>query len=228
MKYIIICLALIWQVGLIQAQECKAYIPYEEGTQSELTQYDKKGKVIGLVKQEVKTVEHNGNTSVFTVKQRFEEPGSKEEPFETEITFKCVDGVFYIDMSGYMDQQQMDAYKDMEVKLTMDEINIPSSYEIGQNLKDGNIRMEVTGAPIPINVTVSVVNRKVEAQESLKTPAGTFDCVKISQDIVTKSIMNMTVNSVEWYAEGVGVVKSQTFRKGKLMGYSELTNFKKP
>lgn len=228
MKYIIICLALIWQVNLIKSQECRAYIPYEEGTKSELTQYDKKGKITGVMKQEVKTVEHKGNTSLFTVHQLYENPDSKEAPVETDITFKCIDGVFYIDMNGYMDQKQLEAYKDMEVTLTMDEINIPSSCEVGQTLKDGNIRMEVTNGPMPITMTVSVVNRKVEAKESLKTPAGTFDCVKISQDVVTKSIISMTINSVEWYAEGVGVVKTETYRKDKLIGYSELTSFKKP
>ncbi|MBS2211005.1 hypothetical protein KEM09_06315 [Carboxylicivirga mesophila] len=227
MKYIIGIL-LLWQVSNLTAQECRAYIPYEEGTRSELTHYDKKGKVTGLVKQELKAVEHNGNASSFTVHQVFETPGSKDEPMESEVTFKCVDGVFYIDMNGYLNQEQMDAYKDMEVKLTMDEIDIPSFYKVGQTLKDGNIRMEVTGTPIPMNMTVSVVNRKVEAEEEVKTPAGTFNCVKISQDIVTKAIMNMTVSSVEWYAEGVGVVRTETHRKGKLMGYSELTKFEKP
>lgn len=227
MKYIIGIL-LLCQVSNLTAQECRAYIPYEEGTRSELTHYDKKGKVTGLVKQELKAVEHNGNASSFTVHQVFETPGSKDEPMESEVTFKCVDGVFYIDMNGYLNQEQMDAYKDMEVKLTMDEIDIPSSYKVGQTLKDGNIRMEVTGTPIPMNMTVSVVNRKVEAEEEVKTPAGTFNCVKISQDIVTKAIMNMTVSSVEWYAEGVGVVRTETHRKGKLMGYSELTKFEKP
>ncbi|MBR8534607.1 hypothetical protein KDU71_03475 [Carboxylicivirga sediminis] len=227
MKYIIGIL-LLCQVSNLTAQECRAYIPYEEGTRSELTHYDKKGKVTGLVKQELKAVEHNGNASSFTVHQVFETPGSKDEPMESEVTFKCVDGVFYIDMNGYLNQEQMDAYKDMEVKLTMDEIDIPSSYKVGQTLKDGNIRMEVTGTPIPMNMTVSVVNRKVEAEEEVKTPAGTFNCVKISQDIVTKAIMNMTVSSVEWYAEGVGVVRTESHRKGKLMGYSELTKFEKP
>jgi hypothetical protein len=35
-------------------------------------------------------------------------------------------------------------------------------------------------------------------------------------------------SSKEWYAEGVGLVKSEIYnKKGKLMGYSELTSFEK-
>jgi len=212
----------------MQAQNCKAYIPYEEGTTTELTNYDKKGRVTGRVNHLLTHVSHKGNTSVFIMQQLVEDLSGDRPPFENEMTFKCDNGVFYIDMNGYLDSQQMEAYKDMEVKITVDEINIPSSYKVGQSLKDGEIKMEVSGAPIPINFTVKIMNRKVEAEEQRTTPAGTFDCIKISQDVVTKSMVSMTINSVEWYAEGVGVVRSETFRKGKLLGYSELTKLVKP
>ncbi|WP_430816024.1 TapB family protein [Carboxylicivirga sp. RSCT41] len=209
-------------------QDCKAYIPYEEGTVTEIRNYDKKGKTVGVVTQTVTAVEHKGNNTTFSVHQVYEDPKSKDEIVETDISFKCVDGTFYIDMSGYLDQKQMEAYEGMEVKLLMDEINIPSSYEVGDKLKDGYIRMEITGGPMPMNMTVSIENRKVLAEEKVTTEAGTFDCIKISQDIVTKAFVNMTINSVEWYAEGVGVVRSETHRKGKMVGYSELTKFEKP
>ena len=228
MKYLLFVLLMLLPVASALSQECKAYIPYEEGTKSELTNYDKKGKVTGVVKQQITKVEHNGNSTLFSVHQVFNDPKSKEEPFETDMTFKCVDGVFYIDMNGYLDKNQMNSYGEMELKVTMDEIDIPSSYKVGQNLKDGSVNMEVVGGPVPLKMSVKVVNRLVEGEEQLTTPAGTFNCIKISQDIVTKSIMTMKINAVEWYAEGVGVVKSETYRKGKLMGYSELTKFEKP
>jgi len=211
-----------------QAQDCKAFVPYEEGTKTELTNYDKKGKVTGVVSQQLTHVSHDGNTSTFIMHQLIKDAKGDNPPLENEMTFKCDNGVFYIDMNGFLNNQQMDAYKDMEIKLTMDEIDIPSSYKVGQNLKDGYVKMDVTGSPIPISFTVNIINRLVVAEEQKTTPAGTFDCVKISQDVVTKSIMNMTINSVEWYAEGVGVVRTETYRKGKLMGYSELTKLEKP
>jgi hypothetical protein len=37
-------------------------------------------------------------------------------------------------------------------------------------------------------------------------------------------MVRMKNNSKEWYAENVGMVRSETYNKrGKLMGYSELT-----
>lgn len=228
MKKILCSIIIVLPFLVSKAQDCKAYIPYEKGTVTEITNYDKKGRSIGVVTQTVTAVEHKGNNATFSVHQVFEDPQGDGETIETDVTFKCVDGTFYIDMNGYMDQKQMQAYEGMEVKVSMEEIDIPSSYKVGQQLKDGYIQMDVSGGPIPIKMVVSIENRKVVAEEKVTTPAGTFDCVKISQDVVTKSIMNMTISSIEWYAEGVGMVKTETIRKGKLMGYSELTKFKKP
>jgi len=73
-----------------------------------------------------------------------------------------------------------------------------------------------------------VKNRQVGNRETLTTPAGKFDCIKIKQDVVTKTGFTVTIETVQWYAEGVGVVKSESYRKDKLIGYSELTKLEKP
>ncbi len=211
----------------VKAQDCKAYMPIEAGTTMQLTHYDKKGKITGVSSQELVAVDKKGSNTTFVVNQKFEDAKEKQV-VETELSYRCEDGVFYIDMDGYLDSEQMKAYQDMDIKVTVDEMDIPASFKVGQQLKDGAINMEVTGAPMPFKMTVNVVNRKVEAEEDLSTPAGTFSCIKISQDIITKSVVKVTVSSVEWYAEGVGLIRSETFRKGKLMGYSELTALQKP
>lgn len=228
MKFLKIFILLIATAGYIQAQNCKAYIPYEEGTKLEITNYDKKGKVTGKVNQEVTKVESSGNSTNFSMHQVItDEKG--EESVETDMTFRCIDNVFYIDMNAFVNDQQMEAYENMDMEIEMDEIDIPANLKPGQRLKDGKITMKViSDSPISMNFTVSVVNRKVEAEEKVTTSAGTFDCIKISQDIVTKTGFSITINSVEWYAEGIGAVKSETYRKGKLMGSSELTKIEKP
>ncbi len=78
-----------------------------------------------------------------------------------------------------------------------------------------------------IKMTVNITDRKVGKEEVLHTPAGEFNCFIITQTISTKSIVSMEVNSKEWYSEGTGMIKSETYRKGKMMGYSILTQFSK-
>ena len=79
-----------------------------------------------------------------------------------------------------------------------------------------------------MNITMNISNRKVDAVESITTPAGTFECYKISYDVAMKMMMNMKSKGVEWYAKGVGLVKNETYSSdGKLLGSNVLTAFKK-
>ena len=79
-----------------------------------------------------------------------------------------------------------------------------------------------------MNISVDMLNRKVDKKESITTPAGTYDCFALSYDSEMKMGMKMNFKIKEWISEGVGVVKSESYNKnGKLMGYSELTSFKK-
>jgi hypothetical protein len=66
----------------------------------------------------------------------------------------------------------------------------------------------------------------VLAEETLNTPAGKFDCFKISQKVFMKTLGKIEINSIEWYSEDVGMVKSETYdKKGKLKTYSLLTTY---
>jgi len=79
-----------------------------------------------------------------------------------------------------------------------------------------------------MNITIAITNRKVEAVENVTTPAGTFECYKISYDIDTKMMFTVKVKGVEWYAKNVGLVKSESYSTdGKLMGSNLLVGVKK-
>jgi len=79
-----------------------------------------------------------------------------------------------------------------------------------------------------MNMTISITNRKVEAVENVTTPAGTFECYKISYDIATKMMINVKMKGTEWYAKNVGLVKSESYNNdGKLMGSNLLTGLTK-
>ena len=55
-------------------------------------------------------------------------------------------------------------------------------------------------------------------EEKVSTTAGKFDCIKISYLKRTKIVLKTeTVRVTEWYAKGVGLVKSEAYdTKGKL------------
>ncbi len=229
MKAFLFFFSFIFIVNIkINAQDCKVYVPYKEGTKTEITTYDKKGKVTGVSKSELTNVVEDGNTVDFTMHLKAYDNKNKLQ-LESDMNFKCENGEFVMDMNSFLNSEQMKAYEDMDVKITSKAINIPSSCKVGDVLEDGYVKIHVeSNSPVNMDFVVTVENRKVEAIEDVSTPAGTYKCVKVSEDIVTKSVMSFTMQSIEWYAEGVGSVKSESYRNGKLMGYSELTKFEEP
>jgi hypothetical protein len=127
-----------------------------------------------------------------------------------------------------MNQQSTDSYKDMEMTMEGGNLEMPWNLKAGDILKNGDLKMSFTsGGMTVMNMTISISNRKVEAVENITTPAGTFECFKISYDIATKMMINVKMKGVEWYAKKVGLVKSESYNNdGKLMGSTLLTGLK--
>jgi len=60
------------------------------------------------------------------------------------------------------------------------------------------------------------------------TPAGTFDCIKMTQDTDVKAIFKMKAKTTTWYTKGVGMVKTENYDKnGKVESSTVLTKFEK-
>lgn len=208
-------------------QNCDLYIPFEEGTVLSYTNYNPKGKAIGEHRQTLISKTEEPGATVFIVRQE-NLSGKKEQP--VDLKYRCEGDRFVVDMSNFLDSKQQESYKDMQVDITFESIDIPFGAQPGTTLKDGFVIMKVVSdSPINISTKIYITNRKVEAIESITTPAGTFECLKITQTLTTDmGIMKLTFNSVEWMAKNVGSIKSETYNKqNKLVGYMLLTGLKK-
>ncbi len=221
---ILLCCLFIGVYTIAQTN-CKPYITIDKGSKWEITNYSKKGKAMGKIAYKLIEKEEEGNTTIFKVKAiSYDEKG--KEIFDSSYDAKCIDGVFTIDMAYKISEPSMQAYQNMEMDIDATTITIPSMGEsVGKELDDGSLKVGIdTGSPLKINMTIDITDRKVEAKEQRTTTAGTFDCIVLSQKTSTKLLMKMEVDSKEWYAENIGLVRSETYnKKGKLIGYSELT-----
>jgi len=120
----------------------------------------------------------------------------------------------------------MQSYNNMDLEINGTSLEMPSyDSKIGTNLKDGNLDMKIgADGVMPIKMSILMTNRKVEGKEQMTTEAGTFDCIVMSQNIKTKMMISIESNTKDWYAENVGLVRSESYnKKGKLTGYSVLT-----
>lgn len=167
-----------------------------------------------------------GDDITFKVKATsFDEKG--EEIYVNEFEAYCRGGVFEMDMTGRLNGETMSAYESMDVTVDATDYPLPSLDEAaGTALDDGTLTVQVGMNGVnTFRMTIEVTDRLVEGRESMETTAGTFDCVKISQTVKTKMVVKIQGSSTEWYAPGVGVVRSDSYdKKGRLTGYSVLTS----
>lgn len=221
---------LLLQNSMIFTQEiCKGFFAHQEGMTWTTTSYNKNKKKTGSIAYEVlfNDVEDGVNTIIFGYKG-MDEDG--EEMYSGEFTGTCADNVFTTSHSGtFADIIEQTA--NMEVEITGDLVQYPFNLNAGDKLQDASVTLvsRVENGLSLLKVTSDVFNRKVIGREKVVTPAGTFDCIKISYDAKVKMLISKSMSIVEYLSEGVGIVRSEQYdKKGNLSGYTEITSLKKP
>jgi hypothetical protein len=225
-SFVLICACLVI-LPVIKSQDCTAYFPVKEGSVAEYTNYDAKNKVLGTLTQ--KTIGKETIANGFKINYESESLDKKgQSQFKGQYTVKCENGVFYFEMKSMMSGESMKNYKEGEVEIKGDDLDMPSNLSVGQVLKDGTLTVSMKNQVMSMmNMTMVIKNRKVEAAETITTPAGTFECYKITSEVETKMMFKMQSKSIQWFAKNVGMVKSESYDKnGKLAGITLLTAIK--
>lgn len=212
-----------------QGNLCESgYMPFKEGISYELTSYDKKDKVTSVAAHRVSNLEEVDGGYKATIDIEIADPKGKNVT-KGSYSVECSDGVVYIDMSSLLDPRTMESLSSMEVEMSGDALELPAQPEPGQTLPDGTLTIKTSLSGMALmTMSLTVTNRKVEAEESVTTPAGTFDCVKISQDTELKAVIKKKFNSATWYAKGIGLVKTINYdSKGNAESSTVLTKMDK-
>ncbi|NET34139.1 MAG: hypothetical protein F6K19_19300 [Cyanothece sp. SIO1E1] len=224
LAFLFCCVSLSW------AQiDCHPFVPNDTGTKWEVTDYSPKGKVLGRTTFELVDKVIDGDNITFKVATTYYDKKDKES-FTHEFEAYCKGGTFEFDMSYRMNGGTMQAYQNMDFEVDATSFTVPDlDAKAGTTLPDGSLAVSVgSGGVNMFKMKVDITDRKLEAREELTTPAGTFPCAVLSQTVTTKMIMKVQASSKEWYSEGVGMVRSESYnKKGKMTGYSELTKLEK-
>ncbi len=209
------------------AQQCAYFYPTVKGTSLEYTFYNKRDKATGKQIQKVVKSKQEEGATVLTIEASHKD-NRAEKAVETTFEVKCDEGKFYMNMSDFasaFNYQQYQNQPNIDVNIESDGLYYPANLTVGQVLPEGRVQIDIAANGINMfGTTVSVINRKVEGKETIETPAGKFECIKISADVITKSAVNSENKTIQWLAEGVGVVKSENQNKdGKMISYQLLT-----
>jgi len=232
MKNILISVIMVLMASLsINAQDgCSKYYPMIEGSSFEYTNYNKKGKIEGITNYSVTSVIPQGSATKANLAIKLVDKKGKEL-YKSNYSFTCEDDVVKIDYQSLFPAQMMGQYDDMgvDMDITGTDIEIPNNLEVGQKLADANITIKMSMSGINMNISVDQTNREVEKTESVTTTAGTFECYVLNEDTRSKT-MGATIELLSkiWLAEGVGMIKQETYKKnGDLMSKTELSKFSK-
>ena len=208
------------------AQECLGYA-LKAGSGFEMNSMDGKGKLIGTMTYKITNVAKEGASTVITVE--FESINTKGKS-ELKNTYKmhCDGNALTLDASSLINPEQMKSFENFKMKYTAEDIVYPARLSVGEKLKDASLKGEGISGPMTVIFNMLITNRKVESQEKVTTPAGTYDAYKITSDMNMETKMGfgikMDLQTVSYRTPSIiWDIKSETYRKGKLMGTMELT-----
>ncbi len=222
-------LALFWYASSqVTAQSCAAFFPFEKGATMEYTSYDSKAKMQSLMAQTVVIIDDDGAEGLTAQVEATIKDKKGEDVMKNTYYVTCKNDTLYMDVNAQM-PQLTEAFSTMEITMTGKQLAIPTKLTPGQTLPDANMEIQAaSGGMNLLKMNIDVVERKVEGKESLTTPAGTFECYKISQMTNTKMLVGKSFKTVSWYTEKIGLIKTESYdKKGNLESYMVLTKFSK-
>lgn len=223
-KALLVIILLFFNLKITKSQSC-GYLLMTNNAEVEMSMYDKKGNSSGKVIYKV--LSSNGTEAKVNSKV-LNEKG--KELTTAEGTYKCDGKNFSVDMRAMLPGEQAKSMnmKDMEVKTNNATLYYPTNVSVGSNLPDNEFVADTyTGGMKIMSMNLRVTDRKVEGKENITTPAGTFECYKISSNQNVKAIFNISMQTIEWFSPNVGIIKTETYRKGDLVSSTLITKIVK-
>src|SRR5687767_1766328 len=212
--------------GTLFSQDCSNYYYLQNNKTIEMTISNNKGKESGKMTYTVSDSRKSGNAVTATINSEFVDAKGKSITKATN-NVKCVNGVMQMDMKVFIPAAQQEQIKSGTATASDVYLEYPATMNVGDQLKDGLLNMDYeTASGLKSSIEVSITERKVEGKETVTTPAGTWECFKItSKNKITSRIAGIGIpirmDVTEWYAPGFGVIKTES-KTGK----TEITSIK--
>jgi len=207
-------------------QDCSKFYYLQDNKTIEITISNKKGNIVGKNIYAVSNVSGSVTARTATLQSEFFDAKGKSVN-KAVNNIKCQNGVMMMDMKMLIPSAQQEQINTSTAKADEVYLEYPAGMKVGDNLKDGQFKMEFENSSgLKSSIDVSITERKVEGQESVTTPAGTWDCFKISaNNKMTTRIAGIGIpiktTVTEWFAPGFGVVKTESAG-----GKTEITSIK--
>lgn len=217
---------------------CAQLIFFRQGVTIEATSYNATGEETSKQETTVLDISEKEGSTVARVKGVDTQTGS-EAKTEVEYSYRCDGKNIYMDIASAFRTMQ----KNNDASFTSTEIEYPIDIREGQTLPDVGGEMSAERNGKKSTMTFQYKNRKVGKRESVTTPAGTWTCYPVTQEVSMemeipgmnekmKEMMkamqeNMKTSTTTWFAPDFGIVKMEMYENGKLKSRNEVTKISK-
>jgi hypothetical protein len=207
------------------SQKCSDYFFLQNNKTIEMTISNKKGKETGKLIYNISNVTNKGSIVSATINSDFIDKNGKSISKATN-SIQCDKGTLMMDMKMFIPSAQQAQMGDVSATGAVNYLEYPAAMKEGDALKDASFDMDFKSqSGLGGHISIDMTNRKVEGKETVTTPAGTWNCVKITyhSKMVFKMGIGIPMNTdvTEWYAPGFGVVKTESGS-----GKTEITSIK--
>lgn len=217
---------------LLVNSNCNDFSWFKKGSVLEYETFDNKGKLEAETRMTINQIKKQGSATVAEVEALLKTPSLGDLTYQ--LKYICDGDKIYMDI-GAMMQAMMEnnpelkkQNKDVKKALANTEINFdngfasfPKKMYPGLKLEDLSFSIKTNAGTNEMFVNSTITDRQVIAKETVKTKAGTFECLKI-RSVTNTSMKVMGFNqkmpqSVDylWIAPKIGMIKQETQSGGK-------------
>jgi len=198
----------------------------KKGSGYEMVSYNAKGKIQGKNIFTFKDVKvEDGGTILEIEMQSFSAKGKPES--KNVYSIKCNGDKFVVDGQALINPEQLKSMEAYDMTFTGKGLERPKNISVGQSLPNSSIKGRGSASSLDVSMDLNITNRKVESKEKITVAAGSYEAFKIPSDIAIKMVTIIPITfeyQVISYvnANEIWDLKTETYRKGKMVGYSEL------
>jgi hypothetical protein len=225
----IFCIALCVLFGhvFVTAQDACAEMMMlsSENVHLEYTTFDRKGKARTFIKTKVILVEETKMGTVYHFEKNSIQQNAISDVQNNTYTMRCYKDTLYISMIFMLPSGTLENYSSMQMDMETNDLRMPRHTTENSELPAGDISVVVSSDGVKVlSLKAKTHERKVLKNEQITTPAGTFNCLKVSEvtEVKVGFLTNKTITTT-WYAPGMGMIKQEKYdKKGKLDSRTEL------
>jgi hypothetical protein len=196
------------------------------GSGYEMASYNAKGKLQGKNVFTFKDIKKDGNSTIISVEmEAFNSKGKPES--KNAYTIQCDGDKFIVDGQALINPEQLKSMEAYDMTFTGKGLERPKNISVGQSLPNSSIKGRGSASSLDVSMDLNITNRKVESKEKITVAAGSYEAFKIPSDVAIKMVTIIPITfeyQVISYvsANEIWDLKTETYRKGKMVGYSEL------